>query len=102
MDKKSRDAKEEIKKAIWRTGAFAGAFGDPYLSKTVLEGGYTWPTVEVVLRTLRAMYKDPSDLTNFSPGESRSFLLRLIKAFTTTACISRYSKMAQDSEMVRA
>ena len=37
---------------MWRTGAFAGQFGDPYLENTELEGGKVHATTDALLRIL--------------------------------------------------
>ena len=40
---------------VWRTGAFAGEFGDAFIKDTELEGGHTAPALRLVIDILKEM-----------------------------------------------
>lgn len=42
---------------VWRTGAFAGEFGDAYIKNTNLEGGQTGPSIITLNRIIRSFVK---------------------------------------------
>ena len=40
--------------AVWRTGAFAGEFGDAFIRNSNLEGGHVGPSIRTLLSLLLA------------------------------------------------
>ncbi|KNC47257.1 uncharacterized protein AMSG_03687 [Thecamonas trahens ATCC 50062] len=55
--------------AIWRNGAFAGEFGDPYIKDTNLEGGLTAPSIRKLNEVVSsALTSHPSLLETLVPG----------------------------------
>lgn len=44
----------------WRTGAFAGEFGDPFIKNTNLEGGYIAPAIDVLVKSAKETLKKRS------------------------------------------
>ena len=47
---------------IWRTGAFAGEFGDAYINNTNLEGGDVPSTLELMVHAMVPLLRAGSDL----------------------------------------
>jgi hypothetical protein len=70
---------------IWRTGAFAGEFGDAYIDNTNLEGGDVPSSIEILLNICRPMTEEAtftqSYLTLFSNEGDLAILRSVIEDF---------------------
>jgi hypothetical protein len=70
---------------IWRTGAFAGEFGDAYIDNTNLEGGDVSSSIEILLNICRPITEEPSFIqqymTLFSPETDIPALRSVINDF---------------------
>ena len=62
----------------WRTGAFAGEFGDAFISDTELEGGQVAPSIETLVRVIRAVLSERArELTAFGDDHAPSDVERI-------------------------
>ena len=64
------DAGAAASAPMWRTGAFAGEFGDAFISDTELEGGQVAPSIEILVGVIRHVLKTRrEELTSFRAGD---------------------------------
>ena len=55
----------------WRTGAFAGEFGDAFISDTELEGGQVAPSIEILVGVVRDVLETRrAELTLFGNSQA--------------------------------
>jgi hypothetical protein len=72
----SEDFQPHVEEFIWRTGCFAGEFGDAFIVNTNLEGGDVPATMELLVRLLSPLVEceplSQSLLSSFTPQEVTS------------------------------
>ena len=80
------------RQAIWRTGAFAGEFGDAFIKNTELEGGQVAASIRVLVDVVSEALRrrpTPVELSLLAPSGVESLRLALQQLLVAASVTAR-------------